>query len=145
MTQILVISGFGQEGERIMKQGIDAGLFQGDDLTRAKRTQDAAKRKADAERAALPKAAGQVGAAKTGDEIVNVAKVFFGAGDYPHAAATLQKGVAKGGLADPDAANMLLGISLKRAGDKAGANKAFDAVKEPKFAEVAKLWKTASR
>jgi tetratricopeptide (TPR) repeat protein len=145
MTQILVISGFGQEGERIMKQGIDAGLFQGDDLTRAKRTQDAAKRKADAERAALPKAAGQVGAAKTGDEIVNVAKVFFGAGDYSQAAATLQKGVAKGGLADPDAANMLLGISLKRAGDKAGANKAFDAVKEPKFAEVAKLWKTASR
>jgi hypothetical protein len=40
---------------------------------------------------------------------------------------------------------MLLGIALKRKGDKAGAAKAFDLVKEPKFAEIAKLWKTASR
>jgi hypothetical protein len=40
---------------------------------------------------------------------------------------------------------MLLGIALKRKGDKAGASKAFDLVKDPKFAEIAKLWKTASR
>jgi hypothetical protein len=40
---------------------------------------------------------------------------------------------------------MLLGIALKRKGDKAGATRAFDAVKDPKLAVVAKLWKTASR
>ena len=52
---------------------------------------------------------------------------------------------AKGGVQDPDRANMLLGIALKRKGDKAAAMKAFDAVKDPKFVEVAKLWKTAAR
>ncbi len=35
---------------------------------------------------------------------------------------------------------MLYGISLSRQGKNAEADKAFAAVKEPKFAEVAKLW-----
>ena len=145
MTQALVIGGFGQEAERIMKKGIDAGLFQGEELTRAKRTQDAAKRRADQERALLPKAASQLAAAKTADEIEKIGELYFSAGDYAQATATLQKAIAKGGLQDPDRANMLLGIALKRQGNKAAAQKAFDAVKDPKFAEVAKLWKTASR
>jgi tetratricopeptide (TPR) repeat protein len=145
MTQALVVGGFGIEGERIMQKGIAANLFQGEELNRAKRTLDAAKRKADAERAALPKASGQLAAAKTGQEIERVGELYFSAGDYANAAATLQKAVARGGLEDTDRANMLLGIALKRKGDKAGATKAFDAIKDPKFAEVAKLWKTAAR
>jgi tetratricopeptide (TPR) repeat protein len=145
MTQILVIGGFGQEAERVMQEGIDANLFQGDDLTRAKRTLDAAKRKGDQERAALPKAASEVAAGKTGADIENAGKLYFSAGDYPQAASALQKAVAKGGVPDPDSTHMLLGIALKRKGDKVAAMRAFDAIKDPKFAEVAKLWKTASR
>ena len=145
MTQALVVGGFGQEAERIMKKGIDAGVFDADEMARAKRTLDAAKRKGDEERAALPKAAQQLAAAKTGDEIEKLGQLYFSAGDWGQAAATLQKAVAKGGLSDPDGTHMLLGIALKRKGDKAGANKAFDAVKDTKFAEVAKLWKTAAR
>jgi tetratricopeptide (TPR) repeat protein len=145
MTQALVIGGFGQEAEGVMKKGIDAGVFTGDDLTRAKRTLEAAKRRGDQERLALPKAAAQLTAAKSGDEIEKIGELYFSAGDYAQAAATLQKAVARGGLADPDGAHMLLGIALKRKGDKAGAQKAFDAIKDPKFAEVGKLWKTASR
>jgi tetratricopeptide (TPR) repeat protein len=145
MTQALVIGGFGQEAEGVMKKGIDAGVFTGDDLTRAKRTLEAAKRRGDQERLALPKAAAQLAAAKSGDEIEKIGELYFSAGDYAQAAATLQKAVARGGLADPDGAHMLLGIALKRKGDKAGAQKAFDAIKDPKFAEVGKLWKTASR
>ncbi len=72
-------------------------------------------------------------------------KLFFSAGSYAQAAGALQKAVAKGGMADADATQMLLGIALKRSGDKAGATKAFDSVKDPKFAEVARLWKTAPR
>jgi tetratricopeptide (TPR) repeat protein len=145
MTQALVVGGFGIEGERIMQQGIAANLFQGEEANRARRTLDAAKRKADAERAALPKAGAQLAAAKTGQEIERVGELYFSAGDYANASAVLQKAVAKGGLEDTDRAQMLLGIALKRKGDKAGATKAFDAVRDPKFAEIAKLWKTASR
>jgi tetratricopeptide (TPR) repeat protein len=145
MTQALVIGGFGQEAERVMQQGIAANVFEGDEAARAKRTLDAAKRKADAERAALPKAAAQLAAAKTADEMAKVGELYFSAGDYGNAAAALQKAVAKGGLSDADRAEMLLGVALKRKGDKANAMKAFDEVKDPKFAEIARLWKTASR
>jgi tetratricopeptide (TPR) repeat protein len=145
MTQALIIAGFGQEAERVMQKGIDASLFAGDEATRAKRTIDAAKRKADAERAALPKAASALAAAKTGDEMEKVGELYFSAGDYVNASAALQKAVAKGGLSDADSAQMLLGIALKRKGDKANATKAFDLVKEPQFAEIAKLWKIAAR
>ena len=86
------------------------------------RTIDAAKRKADAERAALPKAAGALAAAKTGDEIEKVGELYFSAGDYANASAALQKAIAKGGLSDADSAQMLLGIALKRKGDKANAH-----------------------
>lgn len=145
MTQALVIGGFGQEGERVMQKGISANLFQGEDLDRAKRTLEAAKRKGDQERAALPKAAAQAAAARSGEELVNVAKLYFSAGDYAQAAATLQKAFAKGGVQDVDGTNMLLGIALKRKGDGAGAGKAFDAIKDPKGAEVGRLWKLAAR
>lgn len=145
MTQALVIGGFGQEAERIMTKGIAANVFAGDELVRAKRTLEAAKRRADTERAALPKAASTLAAAKTGADMVRVGELYFSAGDYPNAVAALQKGLAKGGVADMDATEMLLGIALKRKGDKANATKAFDLVKDAKFAEIAKLWKTASR
>jgi tetratricopeptide (TPR) repeat protein len=145
LTQALIIGGFGQEAERVMNKGISTNVFAGDELTRAKRTLEAAKRRGDVERQALPKAAATLAAAKTGDEMVKVAEMYFSAGDYTNAAVALQKAIAKGGVADMDNAEMLLGIALKRKGDKAGAAKAFDLVKEPKFAEIAKLWKIASR
>jgi Flp pilus assembly protein TadD len=145
MTQALIIAGFGQEGERIMQKGIAANVYSGDEMTRAKRTLEAATRKAGAERLALPKAAGALAAAKTGDEMAKVGELYFSAGDYANASAALQKAIAKGGLSDTDNAEMLLGIALKRKGDKAGAQKAFDGVKDPKFAEIAKLWKIAAR
>ena len=145
MTQALVIGGFGQEAERIMNKGIAANVYSGDELTRAKRTLEAAKRRGDIERQMLPKAGASLAAAKSGADMVKIAELYFSAGDYANAAAAMQKAIAKGGIADLDNAEMLLGIALKRKGDKAGASKAFDLVKDAKFAEIAKLWKTAAR
>jgi len=145
MTQALIIAGFGQEAERVIQKGIASNAFAGDELTRAQRTFEAAKRKGDAERAAMSKAAGALAAAKSGDEIVKVGELYFSAADYTNASAALQKAIAKGGLSNTDGAQMLLGITLKRKGDNAGAHKAFEAVKDPKLAEIAKLWKTAAR
>jgi len=145
MSQALVVAGFAIEGQRVIEKGITDGVFQGEDLTRAQRTLESAKRRADAERAELPKAAGKLAAAKTGDEMYAVGRLYFSAGDYAKASDALRKAVAKGGLSDADEANMLLGISLAREGKKAEANKAFAAVKDPKFAEVARLWTIKDR
>ena len=111
----------------------------------AQRTLDAAKKKADAERAMLPKAPAMLAAAKTGEEIVMVGKLYFSSGDYAKATDALRKAIAKGGIADADAAEMLLAVALARQGSKAEAAKAFDGIKDPKFAEIGKLYKMAIR
>jgi len=145
MTQALILGGFAIEGQRIMEKGIAAGVYSGDAMARAQRTLDAAKRKADVERATLPKAAGMLASARTGEDMYNVGKLYFSSGDYPKAVDALKKALAKGGVADVDAAQMLYGVALARAGNKAEAGKAFDAIKDPKFAEIGKLYKLAAR
>lgn len=145
MSQALVVGGYAIEGQRVIEQGLAANVFQGEELSRAQRTLESAKRAADKERVALAKAAGTLAAARTGQDMVAVGKLYFSAGEYAQAADALRKGIAKGGVADGDASNMLLGIALVRQGKNAEAIKAFDAVKDPKTAEVARLWKLKAR
>ena len=88
----------------------------------------------------MPKAAATLAAAKTGMQMFAVGKLYFSAGDYAKAAAVIAQALAKGGLEDTEGAQMLYGISLARQGKNAEASKAFAAIKEPKMAEVARLW-----
>ena len=141
MSQALVVSGFGIEAQRIMEKGIADGLFQGEDMTRAQRTLDAAKRKADVQRKALAGADQALAAAKTGDAAYEIGKMYFSAGDYAKSAAAMRKAIATPVLSDSDDAHELLGIALARQSKNAEAAKAFDGVKEPNYAEVARLWK----
>jgi tetratricopeptide (TPR) repeat protein len=140
MSQALVVAGFAIEGERVIQQGLAAGVFQGEELGRAQRTLQAATRRADVERQQLPKAPAMLAAAKTGTQLFDVGKLYFSAGDYAQASPVLAQALAKGGLEDTDRVEMLYGISLSRQGKTAEANKAFADVKDAKFAEVAKLW-----
>ena len=140
MSQGLVVAGFAIEGQKVIEKGIAAGLFQGEDAARAQRTLDSAKRRADAERAQLPKAAATLASAATGEQMYAVGKLYFSAGDYANASAAIGKALAKGGLANADDALMLQGIAYSRQGKAADADKAFKAVQDPKFAEIAKLW-----
>jgi tetratricopeptide (TPR) repeat protein len=140
MSQSVVVDGFAIEGERVIQQGLAAGVFQGEELGRAQRTLQAATRRADVERQQLPKAAATLAAAKTGNDMVAIGKLYFSAGDYANASAALARALAKGGLKDLDSALMLQGIALSRQGKTAEADKAFAAIKDPKFAEVGKLW-----
>ena len=140
MSQGLVVAGFAMEGQRVIEKGIATGLFQGEDSARAQRTLDSAKRRAEAERAQLPKAAATLASATTAAQMYAVGKLYFSAGDYANASAAIGKALAKGGLAESDDALMLQGIAYSRQGKSADADKAFKAVKDPKFAEIAKLW-----
>jgi tetratricopeptide (TPR) repeat protein len=145
MSQALVVGGYAIEGQRIIEQGLAANLFQGEEHGRAQRTLDAAKRRADVERQSLGKAPATLAAAKSGDDMVKVGQLYFSAGDYPRAADAFRKAVTKGGLADADDANMMLGIALVRQGKNAEAGKAFDGIKDPQYAEVGRLWKLRAR
>ncbi len=141
MSQALFVSGFAIEAERIMDKALAANLFTGEDLVRAQRTRDTAKRKADEDRKTLAGADKALAAAKSGDAAYNLGKLYFSAAEYGKAADAMRKALTLPGLTDADDANMEAGMALARLGKKAEASKAFDAVKDPGFAEVARLWK----
>jgi len=145
MTQALVVGGFAIEGQRVLEKGIASGAFTAEDQARAQRTLDTAKRRADEQRKTLAGADKALAAAKTGDAAYEVGKLYFSAGDYAKAAVAMQKAVSLPGLADVDDANAELGMALARQDKKAEAAKAFDAIKDPKYAEIGKLWKLRLR
>ncbi len=145
MTQALVVGGFAIEGQRVLEKGIASGAFSAEDQSRAQRTLDTAKRRADEQRKVLAGADKALAGAKTADEVYEIGKVYFSAADYAKAVAAMQKALAMGGLGDADDANAELAIAFARLGKKPEALKAFDAIKDPKFAEIARLWKLKLR
>lgn len=137
----LMTGGFPTEARQLLEQGVSAGVFQGESLARAQADLTRARSGADSDRKELPGADQAVAAAKTGNEIVAMGKLFFSVGEYGKAADAIQKGLAKGGVTDADDAHMLAGIAYSRAGKSTEALAAFDAVKDAKLAEIARLWK----
>jgi hypothetical protein len=118
-----------------------AGVFQGEMQTRAQSDLQRARTAADADRKDVPGAEQALASAKSGNEMVATGKLLFSVGEYQKAADAIQKGLAKGGVPDMDDANVLLGIAQARAGKAAEAAAAFDAIKDAKLNEVARLWK----
>jgi len=151
MSQALTVTGFAMEAKRVLEAGLAAKVFEPtpDDPKRdpgeANRTLTSMQRYIDAEQKALAGANKVLTGNSSAEDIYKASKLFFSSGDYPKAINALQKALAKGGLAKPDDAQMLFGIALSRAGRKPEASKAFDAVKTPDYAEIARLWKLAVR
>lgn len=80
-----------------------------------------------------------------GEVGVKVGLGFYSTGDFEQAAAATQKGIAKGGVARLDDANLLLGAALVELGRSDEARAAFDAAIAAApagnlTARIAKLW-----
>jgi tetratricopeptide (TPR) repeat protein len=141
MAGTLMTGGFPTEAKQVLERGIAAGVFKGDMLNRAQGDLTRARSAAEADRKELPGADATLAAAKTGNEMVAMGKLFFSMGEYAKAADAFRKGLAKGGVTDADDANVTLGIALTRT-DKGGeAVEAFDKIRDPKLGEIARLWK----
>jgi len=141
MATTLMTGGFPTEAKQVLERGLATNAFKGDMLARAQADLTRARSGADADRKELPGADAALAAAKSGNEMVAMGKLFFSVGEYGKAADAFGKGLAKGGVSDADDANALLGIALTRAGKPAEAIAAFDKIRDPKLGEVAKLWK----
>jgi tetratricopeptide (TPR) repeat protein len=79
-----------------------------------------------------------VKAATAGPAMVRLGDRFYGLGQYSKAAELYRQGISKG-VTDTNVANLHLGMALARAGDKAGAIAALNAVTGPR-ADIAKYW-----
>lgn len=137
----LLEGGYPSEAQRILEKGMAANLFQGVDKERAQVSLEQARKGAAADRSEAAGADKALAAAKTADEMVGIGKLYFSLGDYGKAAEAVQKGIAKGGVKDLDDANMLLAVSRARSNQSAEAQAALAAVKDPRLAPLATLWK----
>jgi Tfp pilus assembly protein PilF len=138
---MLMTGGFPAEARRVLEQGLAASVFTGESLTRAQAELQRARSGADADAKDLPGADTALAAAKSGNEMVAIGKLYFSAGQYDKAADAIRKGLAKGGVTDVDDANVLLGIAEVRGGNGQASAPAFDAINDAKLKEVASLWK----
>lgn len=87
---------------------------------------------------ALPQLAIEAKASPTARLAVRTGDAYYGYGDYAQAAELYRAALAKSG-ADASLINLHLGMALARAGDKAGATAALNAVTGPR-AELAQFW-----
>jgi tetratricopeptide (TPR) repeat protein len=73
-----------------------------------------------------------------GMTLLRIGDRFYGMGNYSRAAEIYRQVMGKAGV-DPNLANLHLGMALARAGDRAGATTALNAVAGP-LSDVAKFW-----
>lgn len=139
-ASVLLSGGYPGEAQQVLERGTSSNVFTGDARGRAQSELDKAKAQAAIDRKDLPGAEKSLAAAKTGNEMVAIGKLYFSTGEYAKAVDAIQKGLAKGGVTDTDDANALLGVAQARAGNLAGARTAFEAVKDAKYAAIARLW-----
>jgi len=76
--------------------------------------------------------------AQTPTALLRIGDRYYGLGEYAKAADVYRQVLTKPG-ADTGMANLHLGMALARAGDKAGATAALNAVSGPR-SEIAKFW-----
>lgn len=132
------------EAVQIIEEGIEKGILKSEDKAqqgRYDRLYQAAKERAAASRAALPRIAKETEAAANGQADVALGQMYLGAGNYDAAIAALQRGLKRGDVVDVDEAQIALGVAFQRKGQKDKARQAFRAVnKDSEWGTLAELW-----
>ncbi len=134
MAQLALEDKLPGEAQSVLEQAFSKKIFvQERDVSVNTRLLAAAKKEADADKAAMSTRELNALSAATGDAAVKVGAQYLGFGDAVKAASLIQKGIAKGGIAkgDPkektrvDEAYMLLGIAHLRNNNKARSRQGF--------------------
>jgi tetratricopeptide (TPR) repeat protein len=130
------------EAKKVLDEGFANGkLGKGDDAERQKRLLALATQRAAS--AAEDLAAAEVEAKddKSGDPLVRIGLAYTGLGQHDKGIALIQAGIKKGGLRQPQDANLHLGIAQIRAGQKQKAAQTLKAVGGTDgTADLARLW-----
>jgi tetratricopeptide (TPR) repeat protein len=142
MTQLLLQDGQAAEARAVVDEGFGAGLLgKGEQAERQQRLRALATQRATSAAADLATAEQGQADDKSGDTLVRIGLGYSGLGQHDKAIALIQQGIKKGGLRQPQQAQLHLGIALARAGQKDRAAQALRAVGGTDgAAELARLW-----
>jgi tetratricopeptide (TPR) repeat protein len=143
MAQLAIEGGTPGEAQKVLEEGFAAKVFEEQRVKdRNTRLLESAKKASATDQASLPKLDTEARAAKTGDADVALGSAYLSYGQNDKALEAITRGIGKGGLKNPEEAQILQGIAQLRAGNKAEAQKSFKAVKSTNatWARLAKLW-----
>ncbi len=142
MAQLAMGQGLPGEAQAVLERGMQKGAFTvARDKDHATRLMADAKTAVTLDKSTLDKQDASARAKPTGDSDVKLGAAYLSYGENEKAIEAINRGVAKGGVKNPDEAGLLLGMAYLRANNKAEAAKAFQTVtKDPAMARIAKLW-----
>jgi len=142
MAQLAIGQGLPGEAQTVLEKGVQKGVF-----TSARQKEQSNQMLAEAKQAValdkstLDKQDVAARAKPTGDNDVKLGAAYLSYGQTDKAIEALNRGIAKGGVKNPDEAAILLGIAHLRTGNKPEAAKAFStANKDATMTRIAKLW-----
>jgi len=142
MAQLAMAQGLPGEAQMVLEKGQQKGAFsQQRDKDHATRLLADAKTAVTLDKSTLDKQDASARAKPTGDSDVKLGAAYMSYGQNDKAIEAIQRGLGKGGVKNPDEANLLLGIAYLRSNNKPEATKAFQAVnKDPGMQRIAKMW-----
>jgi len=142
MAQLAMAQGLPGEAQAILEKGTAKDAYKdARQKALATRLLGEAKTAVELDKSTLPKQDAAARAKPTGDSDVKLGGAYLSYGENDKAVEAFQRGIAKGGVKNPDEAGLLLGIALLRANKKAEAAAAFSTVnKDPSMTRIAKFW-----
>jgi TolA-binding protein len=138
-----MVAGSPGEAVRALERGMKDGIVPSAGTNQ--QTRATAKAAVASDKKTLPAEAAAAAKNPKGEVDVKVGLGFYSTGDYAQAAEVIQRGIAKGGVARLDDANLLLGASLLEVGKADEAKAAIEAAKAAAapgspLARIADLW-----
>ncbi len=142
LAQFALHSGFPAEAVNAMNEGFNSKVLgEGDAKERQTRLLASMKKAADADKVELPSVEQKARAAADGQEDVLVGEDYIGWGQYAQAIEAIERGLKKGGVKKPDAAQMALGIAYYNNKQKDQARAAFKQIPSSSdLKRIADLW-----
>jgi hypothetical protein len=142
MSQLAVQAGYPIEGKQVVDKGFAAGVLgTGAEADRHKRLKDLMIKRSDEDKAAQAANEAEAAASKDGNGLVSVGYNQVLNGQAAKGLATMQQGIAKGGLKRPEDAKLHLGMAQVIAGENAKAQATFKTVTGTDgTADLARLW-----
>lgn len=137
-TELLLAKALPGEAKAVVADGVAKGMLAPGKGHLSEYNKEIAAKVA-SDRAALPGYDKDARAAANGKAAMGQGDAYFGYGEYTKAAEMYRLALSKGGV-DAATANLRLGASLMRGGDKAAAKAAFEAVQGGTRAPLAQYW-----
>jgi hypothetical protein len=121
MAQLALQAGYPAEGRAVIDKGFASGaLGTGAEGERHKRLRDLAIKQEAEGKTGIEKDVQEALAAKGGDELVRVGYTYVTMGQVDKGIATIEQGIAKGGLKRPEDAKLHLGLAQLQSGKNKG-------------------------